>query len=390
MIIDVSTTSSCNYGCRYCSEGLCSEEEAKARLPNSKSKVSTSSIQLLVNQVKAERPDERFTIGFWGGEPLMNFKFCKEVMDAFADDKNVTFLYYTNGYFIERYLDDLKHYLKVIGKERLLMQVSYDGRAINDLVRVTKHGEPTSDTCLRAWRLLKDNGFEVKFKSTLPIEHADKMFECFKEFVELGESYFPTPDIAHWYDEGRIDDYAAALHDNLTKIAQYIYEHGLSPSQFKWFTNSKAKCAAGCGYIALDVDGMVVPCHSAMFTGEDHYWGNIHDINIWDACKSKFKEYEVMREMINTGQHCSSCDALYCMSCPAHTYDLISTGSYEDRWSARNPNMCLVFKISDQVHKALLSALRRKHDLQREDGGSTQKCACEDNKSECSCKRDGT
>ena len=361
MNIDIATTSACNYGCKYCSEGLCSEEEAKARIPNAKSKVSVESLRLFINRAKHENPNEVFTIGFWGGEPMLNWKFCKEVMDEFLEDDKVVFLYYTNGYFIERYLDDLKYYLEKVGKDRLLMQISYDGKAINDLVRVTKHGQPTSETCKKAFKLLKDNGFMVKYKSTLPIEHCDKLFECFKEFAEDGESYFPTPDIAHWYDTETIDTNMQALYDNLIKIASYIYDNDLPIDMFRWFTKSKAKCAAGCNYVALDVDGMVVPCHSSMYDGaEEHRWGNILDIDIWDKCKLKFQDYETMRSKINTSFKCKTCNVWYCMSCPAHTYDLITKGSYEDRWTAVNPNMCLVFEVADKVHKSLARALMQK------------------------------
>ena len=51
------------------------------------------------------------------------------------------------------------------------------------------------------------------------------------------------------------------------------------------------------------------------------------------------------------------------MTCPAHTYDLLS-GSYRERWTGINPNMCLVFKVADGVHRALRVALAKKHDAQ--------------------------
>lgn len=358
MNIDIATTSACNYGCKYCSEGLYSDENIRARIKNAKSKVSPESIKILLNNVRARHPNENIVIGFWGGEPLLNWQFCKDVMNALADDTNVTFLYYSNGYFIKRYLNELIEFKSRIGASRILMQISYDGRAINDIVRVTKDGRPTSDICLEAHRLLKENGFNVKFKSTLPIDHCDKLFECFKEFVTLGESYFPTPDVARWYDVDTIDQNMKALHANLVKIAQYIYDNKLQPDTFRWFTNSKAKCAAGCNYIALDVDGMVVPCHSAMYDGSDHRWGNVLDVDILDVCEHKFKQYEKMRAKIGSNGDCTKCDVLYCMTCPAHTYDLTHTGTYEDRWTSVNHNMCLVFKIADRVHKALKQSLK--------------------------------
>ena len=363
MIIDIATTSSCNYGCRYCSEGLCSEETMRSRLPNSKSKVTPEALRLLVNEVRLDNPKEPITIGFWGGEPMMNWELCKAIMHEFMDDPAVTFLFYTNGYFVERYLEELKAVNEKVGPQRLLMQISYDGRAINDAVRLTKTGKPTSDTCIKAFRLLRDNGFSVKYKSTLPVEHCDKMFDSFVDLVEQGEGYFPTPDVAHWYDPSKIDQYMADLTTSLLKIAQYIYEHDLPANTFKWFTTSRAKCAAGCNYVALDVDGMVVPCHSAMYDGEDHRWGNILDPDIWLKCKSKFRLYEDLRVELGTSDKCSECKALYCMTCPAHTYDMLK-GSYRERWTGINPNMCLVFKIADGVHRALLAALAKKHTAQ--------------------------
>lgn len=359
MIIDISTTSSCNYGCKYCSEGLCSEEDAKARYPNSLSKLNVDSLKIFINNVRADRPNEEITIGFWGGEPMLNWKFCKTILHEFKDDPHVVFLFYTNGFFIDKYLEDLKEILNVVGYDRLRMQVSYDGKAINDQMRVTKKGEPTSDTCLYAYNLLKDNGIQVKFKSTLPIQCTDKLFECFKEFVDIGEAYFPTPDVASWYDVDNIDTNIYNLQHNLMQIAQYIVQHDLDPEMFHWFSYSKAKCAAGVDYIALDVDGAVVPCHSAMFSGDDHKWGNIADLDIWNKIKAKFKEYKKLQDNIGTGPECSKCDALYCMTCPACTYDLLQ-GSYDERWSGRNPNMCLVFKCSDLVHKALRAAIAKK------------------------------
>ena len=233
MNIDIATTSSCNYGCLYCSEGLCSEETMRSRLPNSKSKVTPASLRLLINEIRLDKPNEQITIGFWGGEPMMNWELCKEIMQEFIPDPNVVFLYYTNGYFIERYLEDLKEVNQKVGPKRLLMQISYDGKAINDAVRLTKTGKPTSETCVKAFKLLKDNGFSVKFKSTLPIEHCDKLYDSFVDLINLGEGYFPTPDVAHWYDPDKIEQYMKDLTSNLIKIAQYIYEHDLPPSSFR-------------------------------------------------------------------------------------------------------------------------------------------------------------
>ena len=104
MIFDINTTSVCNLGCLYCSEGKNPNMPDKSRILNSKTKVTIQDLDLLVNQVFEKDPKDDIVFAFWGGEPFLNFDFCKEVMYHFKDNNKISFLFYSNGFYIEKYL----------------------------------------------------------------------------------------------------------------------------------------------------------------------------------------------------------------------------------------------------------------------------------------------
>ena len=376
MIFDINTTSVCNLGCRYCSEGKNPNVPDKSRILNSKTKVKISDLDLLVNQVRSENPSEDIVFAFWGGEPFINFEFCKEVMEHFEKDARISFLFYSNGWYIEKYIDDLKDLdLKLgtkpsDGRRRLFIQISYDGQKVNDIERTTKSGASTAAKVKAAFELLVKEGFETKIKSTITPPTFKYMYDSFVEIINIpgSDSYFPTPDAFSDYDFAYDGTYMNDLARSLAKIARYIYEHKLNPEKFAWFRKSKALCSAGINYYSIDLDGEVSPCHSTMYeTFSDHRIGNLKDIDLTKKLKEATERYRSYLEPLRS--RCEGCTTLYCMKCPAGCYNLKSniesldpnlTGEerYKARWTGLNKNMCKVFMLNDVIHKSLLRALR--------------------------------
>lgn len=373
MNIDINLTSVCNYGCKYCSEGKNPDVPDKSRILNSKTHVTLDDLQRLVNETREKRHNEPFVFAFWGGEPFINWQFSKEVMTHFKDDKLVSFLFYTNGYYIKRYINEIVAIDRLLGLKatdggrRLFIQISYDGKAINDIERLTKDGRSTSQTCVDAWKLLTKNGIESKFKSTVTPRTFKYMFDAFKEFVELGTNYFPTPDSFSDYDFNNDEEYFNDLGMSLMNIAKYIYDNKLDPSTFAWFTRSRALCSAGIDYFAIDLDGEMTPCHSTMYDAfSEHRISNIRDISLLNKLDDATKVYKSLLNHMN--DECKNCTSLFCMKCPAGNFCLPSSLNrvdhnlskeevYAQRWTKKNINMCKVFKINDKVHKSLLNLL---------------------------------
>lgn len=336
MILDICVSSACNLGCLYCSEGRATFD--KSRVINSKIKVSLQEILNFIDEFNVD------FIGFWGGEPFLNFKLCKEIM---IQRPQLKYMFYTNGMYINQYLNDLIEVNKIV--KELFVQISYDGKPINDLLRVRKNGKSASDQVRQALITLKEHNIKTNFKSTVTADTFKYMFESFKDIIQLSDSYFPTPDCFSKYDETKWNQYYSDLKINLIKIAHYIYDNKLKTSSFKWFTNSKAICHCGDDYLALDVDGYLFPCHSAMYSNLDHKITHIRDINRAEKINQAFKKYKLLNEKLRC-----NCDVKYCMKCPIGAYQ-INQGDYNQRYTTKNIDMCKVFKISNQVYSSLLS-----------------------------------
>lgn len=351
--IDINLTSTCNYGCKYCSEGHNPHTPSLSRIENAKTKVP---LQVLIHFLDGFKNSDEIKIGFWGGEPLLNFQYSKQVMLHYADDPKYSFLFYTNGYYVPKYINELIEINSCLGN-RLQLQISYDGRAVNDIERLTKSGKSTSDRCIEAFKLLKDNQISTTFKSTVSSRTFKYMFYAFKEIVEDygAQYYFPTPDCFSEYSGDWQDD----LQVSLIRIAKYIYDRKLPASTFKWFSDSKKVCKSGDDYYAIDIDGEIVPCHSLMYdTFSYHRIGSIYDIDIHKKLIDCGKKYAELANKIRNS--CPDCNTRYCMKCPAGAFGLHQkhnlSNDYDVLWATPNPNMCEVFKISDMVYNSLLKA----------------------------------
>lgn len=75
MNLDINVTSTCNLGCKYCSEGHNPEMPDLAKIENSKTDVKTQDIIKFISKVHAKNPNEVIDISFWGGEPMMNMNY---------------------------------------------------------------------------------------------------------------------------------------------------------------------------------------------------------------------------------------------------------------------------------------------------------------------------
>jgi len=91
MTLDINVTSTCNLGCKYCSEGHNPDVPDKSVIENSKTNVSKEEIDTFIAKSKIEKPNEPINISFWGGEPMMNMKLCLSIMTEHAKDNLVSF-----------------------------------------------------------------------------------------------------------------------------------------------------------------------------------------------------------------------------------------------------------------------------------------------------------
>jgi hypothetical protein len=352
MVIDINVTSECNLACTYCSEGF---ECGLSSAYEENTSVTLDNIEQFMSSISDPKKD----IYFWGGEPFVNWEFCKGVIEKYIDNPNYNFFFYSNGVYLKKYLKDLVSINERI-PGRLKIQVSYDGKPVNDITRIDKAGNPSSALVKSNYLAAKRAGIPVKMKSVLTAQHFHLIYEAFLDVIEMDDNYFPTPDMYSQLTEEEFMPRLEALKEGLGKIAKYIYLNKLPAEKFGWFTQSRALCASGINYVSVDLNGDISPCHGCMYKeSHAHVLGNIFKEPDIDALiKEKTEMYSAA--LANQPLDCMSCDSQFCMKCNAATYEKSEKDTYIEKWSDHTANwqVCKVFKTNEIVHHALRTATK--------------------------------
>jgi uncharacterized protein len=136
------TTENCNLDCYYCGYGKFYDNYDKRKQENldiRSAKRLLDYFRELWNSPLNRSHDRNIHISFYGGEPLLNFPFIKEIVDYMHHmdvlHNRFTFTMTTNGILIEKYMDFLyEHNFDLL--------VSLDGNEENNAYRVFKNGKP--------------------------------------------------------------------------------------------------------------------------------------------------------------------------------------------------------------------------------------------------------
>lgn len=269
-------------------------------------------------------------LDFFGGEPLMNFKVVKQIVEYARSreaefNKKFRFTITTNGLL----LDDDK--IDFINKEMSNVVLSIDGRKeINDYFRVLPNGQGCYDMILPKYQKLVagrgDKEYYVRGTFT------NKNLDFSNDVFALYEAGFDQISIEPVVGEG--DEYALTEKELSTVFKEYenlanrILENEKKGGKFNFFhfmiDLDQGPCAikrlrgCGCGndYVAITPDGDIYPCHQ--FVGMEEYkMGNIDEGTFNQEMKSDFANCHVYSK-----PECRKCWAkFYCSGgCNANNY----------------------------------------------------------------------
>ena len=318
--IDLMLTHNCNFRCHYCYEKDCSYEK-KNIIPEVVEQTAR-----YIDWWLGDDKDKTIRLSFWGGEPSLRVEEIKYFSEKYFNDERISFLTFTNGYLIDSVLDVAKRFN---GSERFFVQVSYDFAGQNR--RVFAGGHPTKSLIKDSIKKVNDSGCFFSIKSTISIEDLPRIYEYYQEFKELEKelgkelSLAITPDTTCTWTKSE-EDFEKMLEDfriSLKKTLKLAVEK--REKNFNWLSGGRQLCTAGNGYICIDLDGKIYPCHGAVFlkNKEEHLIGNI----------TEFKEFKLDFDVFEEPSYCRECDACLCFRCNAHCYDRsISNGGYSSRW----------------------------------------------------------
>ncbi|AXK52897.1 quinohemoprotein amine dehydrogenase maturation protein [Pseudomonas protegens] len=310
VVLNVNT--GCNLSCTYCYK----EDLDK---PSAGKKMGLDTAIASVEMLLQESPDEeRYTVVFFGGEPLSNRPLIEAMVDYCeqrfsAAGKFVEFVMTTNATLLT---EEVVDYLNA---HRFGLSVSIDGpKTVHDRNRITVGGQGTYDVVRRKAQMLlaRYNSRPVGARVTLTtgVTDLETIWDhLFNElgFAEVGFAPVTSGDISSFNlsSEELIEVFASMKRLGRRYLEAALEHRNIGFSNLHQLItdihegHKKAlPCGAGLKMLAVDHKGELNLCHR--FTGSTlPTFGNVHDGGVKQVQLNDFLSQRLDR--IHTG--CDSC-----------------------------------------------------------------------------------
>jgi len=324
--IEITLTDECNFRCKYCFEG---DECTKTTTLDCVDDVFDG-IERMMNDEWFLQNFGGIRIGFWGGEPSLRPDILKLFVDKYKNNDFISFNIYTNGYVVDGMIDIFKPI-----KDRISIQVSYDGARIHDIKRLTVGNKPTSERVKKNIYKLHENGYKVSLKSTVTYDTIQYMSDCWDDIKKINDDlgdnmrysitidYFNVPDVI---DMGL---FKKSFIDVAKKEIDFYSQHKYF--LFTWFESTQPKTCSffRCGF-SINTNGKMVNCHGCGYSPEssNFEFGHISDDDIVDKIKNNFYFFIEPEK----SEECKNCMAVNCVTCNVVKYEYSDKETFIERW----------------------------------------------------------
>lgn len=186
--LSVNPTLNCNMDCWYC------YEKHDGDL-NMKEPVFSNIMKLIVNKL-SDKQLKTFHLGFFGGEPLLNFnRIAKKLIDFTTDTAKehgtpITLSFVTNGYLLS---EEILTYLHEVGHPTTFQITLDGGENIHDYIRHTKAGDKTYQ------RILKNASRILEYPNMNLVLRCNFTAESLNSFMDV------ATDISEWVNNPKMD-----------------------------------------------------------------------------------------------------------------------------------------------------------------------------------------
>jgi len=362
---EVTLTEGCNWNCEYCFEGNVKKTSKKNRLTENP-QVLLNTIDKILNGKWFKEKFDRMNIDFWGGEPTLNLPLMKIILDHYENDERVSFFLYTNGSRINKLIpliQDLKD-KPALSKEKILVQISYDGNPIHDMRRLDCAGNATSNIAKKAMGALFSHQIPFHLKSTLMPKDFIHMPEAWDDINELRKMYGNRVNYSPTIDYFTVDfneQYYKDLEQSLLKIAKKELENNKTVENFTfaWFgRENKVACGSGKYMCAVDINGNVHFCHGCIY-GDHMRFANIYkDDKIF---KGIARNNEMLKDSVYDLE-CEKCVATTCLRCNYLKYLNSKKSKFIDRFYdfKSQPDLCKYYQLAGKIDRAVREIAWRK------------------------------
>lgn len=360
--LEITTSALCDMGCTYCFEG---EKTDTARLDADLDLIFKRIDSILTDENWFKKKYTNLDISFWGGEPTLNPKLIVGIMQKYQDHPNMKFHLYTNGFNI----NNIEKILENVRLDKLAIQVSYDGRLINDKYRLTKNNKTTSNQVLNSIYILAQKGANLSIKSTLPIENMEVLSDTWDEFLYIQQmvwkvdknihvSYAPTIDYVTKVADDEKDEAVRKFRKEFLKIAKKEIQFYAQNNRYlcSWFggDDKRMHCAAGLNMAAIDQRGNLYACHGAIYSSkkEELINATIYEDDFLEKLAANSLKYE--EPLSRIADTCKNCVATTCMICPVVSHEKSQKEDFMDKWTDNwVNNLCGFFKTFGEIDRAV-------------------------------------
>lgn len=314
----------CNLACKYCFAG---QGEYNGPKEIMSLEVGKKALDFLIENSGNRKNLE---VDFFGGEPLMNYKVVKQLVEygrtrEKETGKKFRFTLTTNGVLLN---DDV---LEFANKELVNVVLSIDGRRnVHDFMRPTRNGKGSYDIIMPKYKRFKEGRKgQYYVRGTFTHNNIDFCQDVINLIDEGFDEVSMEPVVA-----APSEDYAITeedvpkiceQYDMLAKELLKRYEEGRPVNFFHFMIDLEGgpcvyKRLSGCGsgteYLAVTPSGDLYPCHQ--FVGNaDFILGNVYE---------GIKRTEIVEDFklcnVYAKDKCKDCFArFYCSGgCAANAY----------------------------------------------------------------------
>ena len=299
--ITLQVTQQCNFRCSYC---VYSENLNHMQRSHSNRKMDFSVARKAIDFLREHAIDSpNINIGFYGGEPLLNFDLVRQVIEYSKNTfygKELTFNLTTNGSLLE---DDVVDYMV---ENKVSLMISLDGpKSIHDRNRKLGNGEGTYDLVMARIQRIRDrypeyweniqysmvmdpmNDFaeitkicknEIIVPQNLVASLVDRNFdeeeaEASEEYIENSEYSLFLAYLAYWkrYPKEKVAT-LSMIQVGMIMEKLYIVDGmvGLRETDIP-----SGPCIPGAMRTFVDVDGQIFPCERVSEQSEAMRIGHI-------------------------------------------------------------------------------------------------------------------
>lgn len=321
--VELFLADGCNLNCTYCFEGL-----------KPKRFLSFEVGKLTVDRLVTEwaRESERIHVVLFGGEPLLNWRVLKEIVQyaefiTESHNKNVTFHLTTNGTLLNK---DRLHFLAT---HKVGVMISIDGiPEVHDRYRRTRKGGPSFPLAWRGFQLLREHFGAFEVRMTIMPDTAPMLSESIQFLIENGvRRIISVPAMGTYWSEQDWDVYQEqfkkvvqhfrATADNQDRCGasgisflQEVERMTLLTKQTQPPNGGKEGmkeartsfgCYAGIGSVAVTASGDILPCSA--FAGCDELRKTYTLGNVKEGWLNDFRRRELLVLNRQRGLKCAQC-----------------------------------------------------------------------------------